>query len=84
MFDTEKAIKNHINKSKTIDTVTSFYNMVFNEPRSKDEDFFLDNWELNLAKAIIYEFGDTSALSVAKAILAVAKQSIDCMSISKE
>ncbi len=71
MFDAEKAIKNHIDKSKTINTVKNFYNVVFNEPRGKDEEFFLQNWELDLAKSITYEFGDSSASSLANAIYAV-------------
>ncbi len=77
MRDTEKIIKQYIEESKTIDTVKNFYNVAVEEPHDKEMLFFLDNWELNLAKAIIYEFGDASALSVAKAILAVAKQPIE-------
>ncbi len=71
----------YVENSKTLAIITKFYEAVESEPHSKDMIFFLQNWELNLAKAILYEFGDASASSVAKAILAVVKNPIDWSTI---
>lgn len=70
MFNSKKA-QNQIENSKVISLITEFYNIVFNEPHTKEMLYFLHNWELDLAKAISYEFGDNSAKSLANAILSI-------------
>lgn len=60
-----------INNSKTIKTIQDYYNVVnqnFNDI-NEDEKFFCYNMEFDLAKSILQEFGDTSAMKIAKILL---------------
>lgn len=67
-------MNNYIKNSKVVSTITHFYDCienVENNKATKDTDFFLQGWELDLAKAILYEFSDISAKKIANAILAM-------------
>lgn len=67
-------MNNYIKDSKVISTITHFYDCIEkteNNETNKDTDFFLQGWELNLAKAILYEFGEVQSKRVANAILAI-------------
>ena len=62
-------------ESKTIQTIQNYYNIVkrdFNE-LNEDEQFFCCNIEIDLAKSILQEFGDTSARKVGKILLSVCE-----------
>lgn len=62
-----------IKNSKTIKTIQEYYNIVnqdFNDNElNYDERFFVYNIEFDLAKSILQEFGDTSAMKIAKILL---------------
>ncbi|MDE5539059.1 MAG: hypothetical protein K2J20_01060 [Bacilli bacterium] len=62
-------------ESKTIQTIQNYYNIVkrdFNE-LNEDEQFLCCNIEIDLAKSILQEFGDTSAKKVGKILLGVCE-----------
>lgn len=64
-----------IKNSKTIKTIQEYYNIVnqdFNE-LSDDERFLVYNIEFDLAKSILQEFGDVSAMKVAKILSGVCE-----------
>ena len=64
-----------MDNSKTIQTIQDYYNIVkrdFND-LNKDEQFFCCNIEIDLAKSILQEFGDTSAKKVGKILLGVCE-----------
>lgn len=75
-------MSNYIEDSKVISTIEKFYNSIDivnnSKNSSKDEietaNYFIDAWELNLAKAILYEFGEVHAKRVANAILAIVDE----------
>ena len=64
-----------MSESKTIQTIQDYYNIVkcdFNE-LNDDEQFLCCNIEIDLAKSIIQEFGDTTAKKVGKILLGVCE-----------
>lgn len=60
--------------SKTINTVTKFYNIIEIENKtevSEDDKFFACNIGADLAKSIIQEFGEKEALKMANVVLSI-------------
>lgn len=59
--------------SKTITTITDFYNTLEKENPTDDEKFFVCNVELDLAKSLIQEFDIETARRLANIIISVTK-----------
>lgn len=62
--------------SKTINTVTKFYDITGTENKSEiseDDKFFACNIGVELAKNIIQEFGENEAIKMANIILSIIK-----------
>lgn len=63
--------------SKTINTVTKFYNIIETTHKlgtpetSEDDKFFVCNIGVELAKSTIQEFGEKEAIKMAKIILSI-------------
>ena len=63
-----------MNIQKTIDTLNYFSSLcgIDREP-TKEEKYFVDNIEIEIAKSILHDFGHDSSKKIAKVILAVTE-----------
>ena len=66
-----------LEKSETIQTIDNFYSLLAKlgkEDFTKNEEQFLCNFELELAKSILNEFNNKSAYKLAKILLLFSDQ----------